>query len=1077
MVRTRPRSPVTESAAMTRDYLISTARRLSPARLVGWVIHRRVAVLVVVGAITLFFATALPRLSFTTTIYDMVIDDLPETRQWQAFKTVFGSEEMIRVVISGQDVFEDHFFNRVGRLAGSLASIDGVRRTISLPDIKKAVDLSGNWSMETFRQRTAQVPLLRGNLVSEDQKTTAITLVLDERRNHQRTIDQIRQQLTRSHADLTAYQIGMPVVSESLALHTQRDFLRLPPVTFFLVALILVLLFRNLRDALLPLVCVTLTLVWTLGIVAIAGIALSILTMIVPVFLIAVGTAYCMHIVAEYRRQRILATSPEIATQNTFAGITLPTVLAVVTTILSVGSLTISRIAAIRAFAVFACGGMASFAIILFTFLPAALSLIPIPQAPPSDEPIRPGLLQRLTAIIIRIDLDHRKKALALLGAVLAVCLLGLPRLKVETNPVDYFRKGVPIRDAFDHIHHHLSGSFPVSVMVTASEEAWFQEPDAIEALDRFQRFAESLPGVDKAVSLAEYLKLINYATNRYEPAHYKLPEEGFEVRMLLNSYRMMLGKDMLDAFVSTDLSRANIVLFTHTTSSADFLSLKRRIDSHVKRAYPPGTTWDVTGFGIVISASSYQLTSGQVHSLGLTMLMVFAIMFMLFLSWKVGLIAIVPNLFPIAINFGVMGWLGIELSMATSLIASVAIGLAVDDTIHYLVRFNRELKTDLDPRRALEATLAHMAQPIIFTSITIGIGFAALMFSGFEPTAVFGAMMAITLFAALVGDLVLLPILMQYVELVTLWDLVRIRLGRDPGLEIPLFQGLSRTEMHSILMAGTLKAIADGDVLFYKGAASDTMYAVLSGRFEIIDYETKDAAAGACSIQKHIRFAEKGSILGELGLLRAAPRSATVVAVEGGELLPVNWNVIRRLQWLYPPTALKFMNNLLTILCNQVESLTHCLAEESLTDDMTGLCNRKGFCDILQREMRRAARTGATLALCRIKVVFEDPGAEGKNDLVRHLGNSLAGTVRGSDTLGRIDAQEFVILMNGDASNGHQAIQQRIRSTAEGIRDMDPNPCFSIHLSAATIPIDPGLDGNQALASSLAVLDASRRH
>ena len=112
----------------------------------------------------------------------------------------------------------------------------------------------------------------------------------------------------------------------------------------------------------------------------------------------------------------------------------------------------------------------------------------------------------------------------------------------------------------------------------------------------------------------------------------------------------------------------------------------------------------------MVISESSHQLTSGQIKSLSITMVLVFAIMYLLFLSSKVGLVAIVPNLFPIIVNFGIMGWLGIELSMFTSLIASVAIGLAVDDTIHYLVRYNSEFRQDLDDKRALRETIAEQA-------------------------------------------------------------------------------------------------------------------------------------------------------------------------------------------------------------------------------------------------------------------------------------------------------------------------------------------------------------------------------
>lgn len=1060
---------------MARHSLTTLFHRLSADAFFRWIVRRRVAVLIVIGAITLFFLSTIPRLAFNTSIYDMVIEELDETRQYQSFKDIFGSEEIIRVVISCDDVFEAATFKKIGLMAEALGNIEGVRRTISLPDVKKAVDPSGNWPLETFRDRVGDVPLFRKNLLSTDHRTTLITLVLADGASHKPIITRVQQLIDRAGSDISLYQMGMPVISNALAVFTEKDFFRLPPVTFLVVALILFLLFRNLRDVLLPLACVTLSLTWTLGFIAVTGLALSILTMIVPVFLIAVGTAYCLHIVSEYRVQADRHPSPEAASLATFSLVVFPTLLAAGTTLLGLSSLFVSRIVAIKAFALFACGGMISFVVIILTFLPAALSLVPLHRQPNGATGQPSARIQQVIDAIVSLNLDRRRITLPLFAALTVVCLFGMLRLKVETNPVDYFRENAEVRRHFDDIHQHLSGSFPVNIMMSHQGEDYFQDIGAIEALQRFQEFAETLPGVDKAVSFAEYLKLVNYASSRYEPAHYRLPTESFEVRMLTNSYRMMLGQDMLDAFMAPDFSRANIVLFTHISSSGDFLRLRDRILDHVRTAYPRDVQWDVTGFGIVISASSRQLTNGQIKSLSLTMAMVFGVMFMLFLSWKVALIAIVPNLFPIVVNFGIMGWLGIELSMATSLIASVAIGLAVDDTIHYLVRFNREFKRDLDPQRALRTTLNHMGRPIIFTSVTIGIGFAILMVSGFKPTAVFGAMMAITMFSALVGDLILLPSLMQYVELVTVWDLARIRMGKDPGLEIPLFHGLSRTEMHSILMAGTLKQVAAGQVLFQKGDPSNTMYAVISGCFEVIDYESGGNPAVSHGVQKHINFARKGDILGELGLLRSAPRSATVVATEAGELLPVNWNVIRRIQWLYPPTALKFFNNLLSILCDRVEHLTHCIANDSQVDDLTHLCNRKGFCGILEREVRRTARTGQPLTLCRIDVDFEENHPRIKNEVLRQLGAALAGCIRGGDTLSRIDTRQFVLLITDSADGDHGVVLQRIRQAADRIRSDGGDKGFSIHLSTATVPRESDTDGDRILDCTLACLESHR--
>jgi len=164
-------------------------------------------------------------------------------------------------------------------------------------------------------------------------------------------------------------------------------------------------------------------------------------------------------------------------------------------------------------------------------------------------------------------------------------------------------------------------------------------------------------------------------------------------------------------------------------------------------------------------------------------------------------LIAILPNIYPIIVNFGIMGWLGIRLSMATGLIASIAIGLAVDDTIHYLHRYNREFRKDLNKDRALRDTIKSVGKPIIFTTLTISVGFSILLFSHFQPTATFGFLMVVTMFLALIGDLIILPALMLHVELVTAWDLLKLMPslgGMTPGIAHELNQPLNAIKMGS---------------------------------------------------------------------------------------------------------------------------------------------------------------------------------------------------------------------------------------------------------------------------------------
>ena len=581
----------------------------------------------------------------------------------------------------------------------------------------------------------------------------------------------------------------MPLVSQAMAGYTAKDFLRLPPITLLLVSILLAVLYRNWVGLVTPIVAVVTALVWTLGLMGWMGVPLSMMTMIVPVFLIAVGTAYCMHILTTYLDCARHTSSRRKAILHCYAQMTLPTVLAVATTVIGLSSLLVNRIKSIHEFALFAAFGILSLLVILLSSFPALLMLLP-PVKPYRVTENRRGVFHRWLQWIVRINLQHRKLSLLGMGSVAIFCLAGTSLLSVETNPVGFFKANTVISQHFHDIYQDLSGSFPINVMMAADQRDYFEKPENIIRIEQLQNYLETLPGIDKSISFADYVKLVNYTLNEYALDAYRVPPKDFQVRMAINNFKPLLGEDMFARHMSTDLSKTNILLFTHLSSSKDFLSIRDAILAYVGSHFPATLTWDVTGFGMAVAASSHLLTRGQMKSFTLTMVLIFIIMLMLFLSLRVGIVAVLTNAFPILITFGIMGWAGIPISVVTSLIASIAIGLAVDDTIHYLYRYNYEFKKDLNKDRSMRDTLLHVGRPVIFTTLTIGIGFAVLLGSHFNPTSIFGLLILITLLTALIADLMLLPVLMLNVELVTAWDLLKL---------MPTLSGISAATTHEL--------------------------------------------------------------------------------------------------------------------------------------------------------------------------------------------------------------------------------------------------------------------------------------
>ncbi|MBW2202915.1 MAG: MMPL family transporter [Deltaproteobacteria bacterium] len=1041
-------------------------RTVRPESCLKYIVYHPIQIILLITLITLLFAIQIPSLRFETSIYDLIIEDLPETLEYDQFKKEFGCEEIILVVAKTDSVFQPETFGQIDRLAHSLSQIKGIRRVISLPGIKKAMDITEKWDLKDFEGVVSDIDLFHKNLISEDRKTTVITLILDDIRQKDQIINGVKRLFDEYQASFSLYQIGMPIVSSALARFTQQDFMALPAVTLSLIALILFLFFRNLRGVLIPTGAVLIALTWTFGLMAWTGTPLSLLTMIVPVFLIAVGTAYCMYIFPEYFSSIETSASPQEASFQCFTTLGFPTSLAVITTSIGLGSLLVNRVNEIREFAVFSCFGIISMLIIILTFLPAVMGLLPFPKKKHGGESSRNQFLDRVLSTIIRLNLHHQKITLSLIAIIALAGMVGVSRIKVETNPVGFFKADTPVARHFNDIYQDMSGSFPINVVVDSGQDGYFENPDHLKQIARLQDFLNSLQGVDKTISLADYLKLVNYTTNQYKRESYALPEEPFEVRMLVNSFKTMLGQDMLNGFMDSDFSKANIMLRTHISSSIDFLATEARIKDYLSKYFPGNFSFQVTGFGIVISHSSHLISDGQVRSLFLTLILVFAIMFLLFLSYKVGFIAMLPNCFPIIVSFGVMGWFGIPLSMATSLIASIAIGLAVDDTIHYLVSYNREFKGSLNKEKALSNTVRRMGKPIIFTTVTISLGFSVLMFSHFKPTAVFGLLMIITMFSALVADLILLPSLMLHVELVTIWDLLKLKLGKDPQKGIPLFKGLSRTQVHYILMAGFLKKHEDGTIIFKKGEVSDSMYAIISGELEVVDFGEKDIKNGIQGSKRIIATLEAGDVVGEMGMIRSCQRSATVIASKTAELLQINDRMIRRLQWLYPPTAHRFFYNLMTILCDRLDNLTKCYLNETVIDELSGLYTRDFFVTMLEKEIARSRRYKATLSvfvlgLDNLADLTSRYGHRAGDRLIAETGTLLKEHARKADFLCRYDSNRFAVMLTHTAGEEAHALCDRIQTLlTKSLVQIESEPIL-IKVSFGVAVLDPGSDSD----------------
>jgi hypothetical protein len=320
-----------------------------------------------------------------------------------------------------------------------------------------------------------------------------------------------------------------------------------------------------------------------------------------------------------------------------------------------------------------------------------------------------------------------------------------------------------------------------------------------------------------------------------------------------------------------------------------------------------------VTGSVVLLNRSADTLARAQVTGLVQVLVVLLILMSMLFLSLRAGILSLVPNVFPIVVLFGLMGLTGITLNISTAMIAVIAIGIAVDDTIHYLTAFNSEVRQSGDQRRAIIHVAHSVGRPIVFTSVALFLGFLIVCLSNFKPIQHFGLLAATTMVVALFSDLILLPALVMTTTIITIWDLMYVKLGPQPHKEIPLFHGLRPFQARIVVLMAHLASAQSGVLITRRGELKEELYVLLNGVVDVRRRETEEV----------IRSLGRGDVLGEMGLVRHQPRSADAVVREPAEYLVLDGAFLNRIQRRYPRIAAKVFLNLTRILSDRLESMT----------------------------------------------------------------------------------------------------------------------------------------------------------
>ncbi|MCP4714651.1 MAG: MMPL family transporter, partial [Deltaproteobacteria bacterium] len=554
--------------------------------------------------------------------------------------------------------------------------------------------------------------------------------------------------------DRTILLSGTPVMDEAFYRYTERDFSVFAPLAVIVVIFCTFIIFRRISASLIPLTVVALALIFVFGLMGALQIKINVITTSLIALVLAVGVASTIHIIADYYQQLMAGRSRDEAVNESILTVITPCFFTAATTAAGMLSLMVSNLKPIRQF-----GWLAALAVIIafvlsFTLVPVILRLV----KPPGEAFIlrqKKGMMGR--AISLMGDPSRTSSIAILLFTVVLVLVsaYGISLLEVGINPINYYRKSDPILKEALAVDKALGGSITIEGMVTAPGQG-LKDPEILQRLDDLERWFESLPGITHVLSPVDTLKEINRVFHDGNKAHFILPDSQ---ALAAQYFLLMEGEEDFDSAVQDDYSVARVTARAELVNAQDLAIHIPDIENKISEEYQTDElTVIITGFVKLLSDMEQYLLASQIRSFSLAFTVITLMMFLLLRSLRLTLFSMIPNLAPIAMGLAFMGIAGISLDPGTVMIGSIAMGLVVDDTVHFLVRLRRRLKAGDSMQQAIRWSMHSTGRPIMVTSFVLASGCLVLTLGSFAPNIYFGAISSLIIVLALICDLVVLP-------------------------------------------------------------------------------------------------------------------------------------------------------------------------------------------------------------------------------------------------------------------------------------------------------------------------------
>ncbi len=754
-----------------------------------WVLRYRIWVIGLVLILTVFLTLFAKNIEISYDFKKLIPVNDPDNVYYENFKSQFGEDGSVMVIgIRSENLFDKETFTNWCKLNDDVAAVDGVKRVLSFKTIVNIItdSVTQHFKLDTIvkqqpvtqeeinvvRDKILSLPFYRQLVYSKDGKATLMAITLDTfKLNH---IDRIAlvtsiQKLAEAFEkknSIETHLSGLPLIRTMYVTRISKEVQRFIILGFLITALILLLFFRSFSAVIIPILLVAVGVIWSIAFIVLAGYKITMLTGLIPSIIIVIGVPNSIYFLNKYHYEYRKNKDKSSALKSIISRVGIASLLANTTTAIGFGVFCFSGTQILKEFGVVASLSIMCMYVITLVMVPCIFSFLPAPSVRQTKH-LDNKFLQSIVEFLDKIVFNHRRKIYAVTIVILLIAIGGFLKLRSVGYMVDDLPQQDKIVTDLNFFEKNFGGVMPYEILVDTKKRKGIRSLETLYKIDTAQQILSTYPEFAKPLSIIELLKFSKQAFYQGDSTMYSLPDES-EIAFMSDAIgKHSSGEQLLRAMVDSNQRVIRISAQMADVGSVKIEVITKELKEKLDLLFPKAKyDVNITGTSYIFLKGNKYMESSLVESLILAFVLITLIMIYLFRTWQMVIISIIPNIIPIIITIGLMGYLDIRLKPSTILIFSIAYGLSSDFTIYFLNRYRHEFKLRTNTiSQIISNTMRETGVSMLYTAFVLFFGFIIYTASSFGGTISMGILVSFTLIVAVISNLLILPSLLLWLE------------------------------------------------------------------------------------------------------------------------------------------------------------------------------------------------------------------------------------------------------------------------------------------------------------------------